>query len=210
MDDLFDPMQKLELALLRTEHQNRYQLQINLIKEMIGEGIEYENAVVRIVVSDEGAYYELKDLPEEFSGGVSEKITRHFLSQKEAVTLLSRVFDARKRITVKNTRQFVLMVIYTRTGVIDRKNCYIYDLRRGGEWNMDDKPFELGKFQPGVMPLLFKIKIDADFSEELVGFKRGIAYCMANAGDRHLLVKCPLDGEEITDLGALPMSQTIN
>ncbi len=209
MDDLFDPMQKLELALLRTEHQNRYQLQINMVKELVGEGIEYENSVVRIVVSDVGAYYELKDLPEDFTGGIGDDMNRNFLSQKEAVTLLSRLFDARKRITLKNTRQFILMVIYTRTGIIDRKNCYIYD-HRVNQWNDKDKPFEIGHFQPGVMPLFFKIRIDADFGEELIGFKRGISFCMANAGDRHLILRLPNEGEYLTDLGGLPMSQTIN
>lgn len=209
MDDLFDPMQKLELALLRTEHQNRYQLQINMVKELVGEGIEYENSIVRVVVSDEGAYYELKDLPEDFTGGIGDDMSRNFLSQKEAVTLLSRLFDARKRITLKNTRQFILMVIYTRTGIIDRKNCYIYD-HRVNQWNDKDKPFEIGRFQPGVMPLFFKIRIDADFGEELIGFKRGISFCMANAGDRHLILRLPNEGEYLTDLGGLPMSQTIN
>ncbi len=209
MDDLFDPMQKLELAMLRTEHQNRYQLQINMIKELVGEGIEYENSVVRVVVSETGAYYELKDLPEDFTGGIGDDMNRNFMSQKEAVTLLSRLFDARKRITQENTRQFIFMVIYTRTGIIDRKNCYIYDHRRS-KWNPDDKDFEIGKFLPGVMPLFYKIRIDADFGEELIGFKRGIAFCMANAGDRHLILRLPNEGEYLTDLGGLPMSQTIN
>ena len=208
-DDLFDPMQKLELAMLRTEHQNRYQLQINMVKELVGEGIEYENAVVRVVVSDTGAYYELKDLPEDFTGGIGDDMNRNFLTQKEAVTLLSRLFDARKRITQENTRQFIFMVIYTRTGIIDRKNCYIYDYRRS-KWNPDEKDFEIGKFLPGVMPLFYKIRIDADFGEELIGFKRGIAFCMANAGDRHLILRLPNEGEYLTDLGNLPTSQTIN
>ncbi len=73
-----------------------------------------------------------------------------------------------------------------------------------------EKNFEIGKFLPSVMPLFYKIRIDADFGEELIGFKRGIAFCMANAGDRHLILHLPNEGEYLTDLGGLPMSQTIN
>ena len=74
MDDQLDPLQKLELAMLRAEHQKKFQVMIAYIKEMVGEGIEYRNGIVRVVVSETGAYYELTDLPEEFFGAVGEEV----------------------------------------------------------------------------------------------------------------------------------------
>ena len=40
--------------------------------------------------------------------------------------------------------------------------------------------------------------------------RRGIVYCMANAGDRHLMVRVPVDGDQVIDLGGLPTPTTIN
>ena len=40
MDDKLDPLQKVEIALLRAEYQKRFQVMINYIKEGVGEGIE--------------------------------------------------------------------------------------------------------------------------------------------------------------------------
>lgn len=209
MDDQLDPIQKVEIAMLRAEHQKRFQVQIAYLKDLVGEGIEYENAVVRVVVSETGAYYELKDLPEEFSGAVGEEIERNFLTRDEAIQTLSRLVEATKRVTTHNTRTFSLFVLYTRRGLVDRKNCYIYEYRASEE-RPGAPPLEIGEFQPDVMPLFYKIRVDADFAQEVIGIERGIVFCMANAGDRHLLVRIPLDGKELTDLSGLPESETIH
>ena len=208
MDDQLDPLHKMELALLRAEHQKRYQALIAYLKEKVGEGSEYRNDVVRVVVSDAGAYYELNDLPEEFSGAVGDQVERHFLAPQEAVSLLSRAVEATKEITPDNTRQLSILALYTRRGLVDRKNCYVFDYHpevRGAA-----KPLEIGLFQPDVMPLFFKIKIDADFSEEVTGMPRGILFCIANAGDRHLLIRIPYQGDQVIDLGSLSTSTTVH
>jgi hypothetical protein len=209
MDDQLDPLQKVEIALLRAEHQKRYLVQIAYLKELVGEGIEYENSVVKVVVSEQGAYYELKDLPEEFSGAVGEEIERHFLTRDEAIETLTRAVEATKLATFKNTRMFSLFVLYTRRGLVDRKNCYIYDFR-AHDGKPRTSPLEVGHFQPDVLPLFYKIRIDAEFAEEIVGARRGIVFCMANAGDRHLLIRILLDGKELTDLSGPAESETIH
>src|SRR5690242_6085899 len=127
MDDQLDPLHKMELALLRAEHQKRYQALIAYLKEKVGEGIEYRNDVVRVVVSDAGAYYELNDLPEEFSGAVGEQVERRFLAPQEAVALLTRVVEAAREVVPDTTRQLSVLVLYTRRGLVDRKNCYVFD-----------------------------------------------------------------------------------
>ncbi|HZT41502.1 MAG TPA: hypothetical protein VFA07_04910 [Chthonomonadaceae bacterium] len=208
MDDQLDPLHKMELALLRAEHQKRYQALIAYLKEKVGEGIEYRNDVVRVVVSDAGAYYELNDLPEEFSGAVGDQVERHFLAPQEAVALLKRAIEATQEITPENTRQLSILVLYTRRGLVDRKNCYVFDYHP--EARNTVKPLEIGQFQPDVMPLFFKIKIDADFGEAAVGMPCGILFCMANAGDRHLLIRIPYQGDQVVDLGNLSTSTTVH
>ena len=208
MEDQLDPLQKVEVALLRAEYQKRFQGTIQYIKEMVGEGIEYRNTVVRVVVSDMGAYYELNDLPEEFFGAVGEDLIRRFVAPAEAIALLTRAVEAGNRVTPENTRHLSILTLYTRPGLVDRKNCYVFDYAPHA--SPRKTPRVVGKFQPDVMPLFFKIKMDADFAEEVLGFRRGIVFCMANAGDRHLLMQVPLTDGPITDLGALPLAETLH
>ncbi len=208
MEDQLDPLQKVEVALLRAEYQKRFQGTIQYLKERVGEGIEYRNTVVRVVVSETGVYYELNDLPEEFFGAVGEDLVRRFVAPTEAITLLTRAVEASNCVTAENTRQLSILVLYTRRGIVDRKNCFLFDY--APHESMQKAPRIIGKFQPDVMPLFFKVKMDADFAEETLGFQGGIVFCMANAGDRHLLIQVhPIDGQ-VTDLGALPISETLH
>ncbi|HLV79880.1 MAG TPA: hypothetical protein VKT32_06335 [Chthonomonadaceae bacterium] len=207
MDDQLDPLHKMELALLRAEHQKRYQVMIAYLKEKVGEGTEYRNDVVRVVVSETGAYYELNDLPEEFSGAVGDQVERHFLAPQEAVALLARAVEATQEITPDNTRLFSVIVLYTRRGLVDRKNCYVFDYNpplRGAA-----RPLQIGQLQPDVMPLFFKIKVDTDLTEA-AGMPRGLLFCMANAGDRNLLIRIPYQGDQVIDLGNLSSSSTVH
>jgi len=207
MDAPFDPLQKVELAMLRAEHQKRFQTQISLLKERVGEGIVYRNDVVQVVVSEEGAYYELNDLPEEFGGAAGEHVERRFLTEAEATTLLRRTFELLPRANAGNTRHISVFVLYTRRGLADRKNCYVFEYRPS-EQMPDRPPLVIGKFQGDVMPRFFKIKIDADFAREALEMDRGMVFCMANAGDRHLLIRAPFTGEEVHDLNDLPSTNT--
>lgn len=208
MDDKLDPLQKVELALLRAEYQKRFQVMINTIKEMVGEGIEYRNAVVRVVVSETGAYYEFNDLPEEFCGAVGEDLERRFVAPDEAIALLTRAVEAAGRATPRNTRRLSILALYTRRGLVDRKNCFLFDYTPDG---VSSRPPDIiGTFQPEVMPLFFKIRMDAAEAEEATGLPGGLLFCMANAGDRHLLIRVLPTDDQITDIGALPLSETLH
>ena len=165
MNDELDTLQKVELALLRAEHQKRFQVQIAFVKEKVGEGVEYRNPLMRVVVSNEGAYYEFNDLPEEFCGATGDEIRQHAISQPDALARFAKAVASIKKLKPHNARHFQLMAIYTRRGLVDRTNCFIYD------WDVaraarGQPPTEVGKYQPSVMPLFFKIKMDADFSKE--------------------------------------------
>lgn len=208
VDDKLDPLQKVEIALLRAEYQKRFQGMINYIKERVGEGIEYRNAVVRVVVSETGAYYELNDLPEEFGGAVGDDLERRFIAPAEAIALLARAVEAAHRATPEDTRHLSILALYTRRGLVDRKNCFVFDYTPDG--SSSAVPRIIGKFQPDVMPLFFKIKMEADFGAETPDSPAGLVFCMANAGDRHLLIQVLPAADQITDLGALPLSETVH
>jgi hypothetical protein len=208
MDEPFDPIQKVDLAMLRAEHQKRFSTQIALLKEHVGEGIVYRNGVVQVVVSEDGAYYELTDLPEEFGGAAGEHLDRHFLTEQEAVALLTRAIETLARANERNTRHISVFVLYTRRGLADRKNCYVFEYRPE-EFTPERPPLIIGNFQPGVMPLFYKLKIDAEFAPEALNMERGMVFCMANAGDRHLLIRIPFTGHEVYNLSELAGTETV-
>lgn len=203
-----DPLHRVELAMLRTEHQKKFQAMIDFLKERVGEGVEYRNSIARVVVSATGAYYELHDLPEEFSGGVGPDVETQSIAPEAAIALLTRAVEALPRIDAVNTRHCSLLVLYTRRGIIDRQNCFVYEYQ-----NTDPAtpphPLVIGHFQPDVMPLFFKIKFDADFAKEVLDMPRGMVFCIANAGDRHLLIRLPFTGNQVANLNDLPFTNTI-
>lgn len=101
------------------------------------------------------------------------------------------------------------MALYTRRGIVDRKNCFVYDWRAQPKSSVVT-PLTIGSFQSGVMPLFFKVKIDADFAGEILGMARGLIFCIANAGDRHLLIRIPYDGDQVVDLTAQPSAGVVH
>lgn len=208
MEELFDNNEAMELALLRAEHQKHFQMAIGYIKEKVGQGTEYRNEVVRVVVSEHGAYYELYDLPEEFCGAVTTSLERRFLAPEEAIEILDRAVHAASRVTAETTRRFTVLALYTRKGIVDRRGCFVYDFAPpalGGPAT----PVEVGAFRPGVLPLFYKVRIDADYAVEVTGMAQGVLFCMANAGDRNLLVRLPYGQEPLLDLASVVPATTI-
>ena len=101
------------------------------------------------------------------------------------------------------------MAIYTRRGLVDRKNCYIVNFVNGTSGTPGHAP--IGQFRPGIMPLFFKIKFDSDDTIRNAPFEtnRCIIVCMVTSGDRYPLIKIRLDGEHTTDLTARAPSRSI-
>ena len=205
----FDTMQKVELAMIRAEYQKHYQMQINYLKDRVGEGIVYQNPAVQIVVSDEGAYYELNDLPEEFGGAAGEHIERQFVTEAEAIELLGRAVEACMTANFDNTKRIALIALYSRRGLADRKSSYIFEYQ-ADEHVSNKQAREIGKFQPDTLPLFYKIMIDADFAPDVLGMERGMVFCMSNAGDRNLLIRIPYEGESVVNLSEAPLTDTIH
>jgi hypothetical protein len=207
MEEL-DPVHKVELAMLRAEHQKKFQGMIEFLKERIEPGVEYRNSVARVVVSETGAYCELNDLPEEFAGAAGPDVEARSVAPTEAIALLARAVEAVQQANRNNARQCSILALYSRRGIIDRQNCYVFEYKTTDE-QMISKPLVIGQFQTDVMPLFFKIKIDADFAPDTLDMPRGLVFCIAIAGDRHLLVRIPFTGEQVTNLSDLPITRTV-
>ena len=68
----------------------------------------------------------------------------------------------------------------------------------------------VGIFRPEVLPLFFKVKIDSDLAEPLLGVRRGVLFFVANLSDQHLLVRIPHQGPGVTDLNEVTATKTIH
>ena len=57
-----------------------------------------------------------------------------------------------------------------------------------------------GIYRPDVLPIFFKLKVNSDLAEPLIGTPRGVLFFVANLSDQHLLVRIPHQGAGVTDL----------
>lgn len=198
------------LAWLRAEARRKYQVMIDYIKDQVGEGSEYLNDLVRVVVSERGCYYEFREMPEEFSGAVGSGFTHEFIGSGEAFDILSKLQQMVELSDESNTRELALLVVYSREGLHNRDETYIYQNGIDGDGEEAVEPVAFGRLRPGVLPLFFKLKVDSDLAVPLLGARRGVMFFVANLTDQHLLVSIPHEGAGITDLSQVPSSQLVH
>jgi hypothetical protein len=199
-----------QLALLRSEARRKYQVMIDYIKDQVGEGSEYLNDLVRVVVSEKGCYYEFREMPEEFSGAVGSGFQHEFIGSSEALDLLAEIQRLVELSDEFNTRELALLVVYSREGLYNRDETYIYHNGIDGEPDEYIEPITSGQLRPGVVPLFFKIKVDSDLAVPLLGARRGVLFFVANLTDQHLLVRIPHEGAGVTDLSQVPASELVH
>jgi hypothetical protein len=209
VDDQLEPREKLELAMLRAEHQKKFQMMIDFIKEQVGGGLEYANSLARFVVSEAGAYYELIDLPEEFAGACGPGVEHSFITQIEAIRLIEDAARTAEAAASTAERQLQILALYTRRGLVDRKNCYVVDYARGSTYRPGQNV--TGEVKHGIMPLFFKIKLDAGADELAapIGMNHCILVCIVTSGDRFPLIRIRLDSEHTTDLISISRARTV-
>jgi hypothetical protein len=187
-----------EQPLVRSEPRQDYQVMIDYIKTQIGEGQEYTNDLVRVVLSDRGCYYEFRDMPEEFSGAVGAGFRYEFIGTQKSIELLQRVHELVVHPERPDTNETSLMVIYGWDGLFKREDMFVYHWVRHG--NEEDGPTMLGIYRPEVLPRFFKLKADSDLAIPLIGARKGVLFFVANLSDQHLLVRIPHQGPNVTDL----------
>lgn len=181
---------------------------IDYIKDQVGEGHEYVNGLVRVVLSERGCYYEFRDMPEEFSGAVGSGFRWQFVGTESGLQLLQRVYDLAIGPESPDTTEISLMIIYGWDGLFRREDTFIYHWFRNG--GVEEGPVVVGAFRPKVLPLFFKLKVDSELAVPLLGTRKGVVFFVANLSDQHLVVRIPHLGPGVTDLNEVQESRTVH
>ena len=140
-----------------------YQVMIDYIKDQVGEGQEYLNNLVRVVLSERGCYYEFRDMPEEFSGAVGSGFRHEFIGTQPALHLLQSIYDLALGPETPHTTEVSLLVIYSWDGLFRQEDAFIYQWSR--TLTEEEGPNILGTYRPHVLPLFFKLKVDSPQAE---------------------------------------------
>lgn len=197
-----------ELEAPQTEARQGYRDMIDYIKDQVGEGREYVNDLVRVVLSERGCYYEFRNMPEEFSGAVGSGFDYEFVGTQTGLKLVRELHELALGPESPDTREISLMVIYGWDGLFRREDTFIYHWVR--QENNEEGPILVGAFRPDVLPLFFKLKVDSDLAEPLLGTRKGVMFFVANLSDQHLLVKIPHAGPGVTDLNEFQESRVVH
>lgn len=174
------------------------------VKQQVGEGLEFSNEIARVVLSGNGCYYEFRELPEEFSGALGE-FTHHFVGVKDTLALLERLYDLPRTEFIHEVTELSLLVVYDRFDWISYQNIYAYHCQRGA---LDGRLIEdiRGSIRRGQLPRFFKLRLLSERAPEGLIFARGMAFFIANPGERHLLVQVPYSSGSVLDGQARPLS----
>ena len=178
------------------------------VKQRVGEGMEFSNEVARVVVSSNGCYYEFRDLPEEFSGALGQ-FSHQFVGYEDALSLLEKLYRLPYTDFIEAVEELSLLVVYDRFDGISYQNIYAYHFQRGRlvEHRMEDTR---GAFRLGQLPRFFKFRLLANRVPDGLSFPSGMAFFIANPGERHLLVQVPYTHTRVSDLIARPLSQQLH
>jgi hypothetical protein len=195
-----------DMAVLRAQARRKYQALIDFVKENVGPGQEYANDLVRVVISDNGCYYEFLDLPEEFSGAVGTAFAAEFVPSETGVDLLARIHELVCASDDANTNELSVLALYDKEGLYWPESIYIHHFCRAEE----SGPATAGWYRPDTLPLFFKVKVDSRIARPLIGIDRGIIFFVANLTDQHLLVRIPHVGSDLADLNLAMQPQTVH
>ena len=170
-----------EYAALRAAHQDQHGLTIAYIKKRVGEGTEYANDVARAVLSDQGGYYQLAEMPEEFAGALGAGVSHRLIPDAEAWETLRQVQALVEaiRLGTQNVRAVSLYALYAGGSLRTRRRMFVFDQRPG------EASFAHGVWQPETLPRFFKLRLDcgdapapADFGPTL-GLTQGVLFFLA-------------------------------
>lgn len=202
MEDL-DQEQRIALDQLGEEYYRRHGVAVEFLKAEVGAGDEYANSVARAVISSNGAWFECIDLPMEFSGMAGGPVDHRFVTDSEALKLVSRLHQLCTEAASDHTRELSLFVLYSRAGIADERDAYVFHLRapKSGEKRA---PLTLGRFRAETLPLFFRCRLDLREDGEGIPFRHGVLFCLTDIGERNLLVHIPYEGNDIRDLADIP------
>lgn len=205
MDDA-TPLQKVELALLRSEHQKRYLARIATLKDRVGAGVEYHNRAARAIVSGSGAYCELLEIPEEFVGAAGAGLQIELATTEALLRHLSETVAVAQGMGAAGDGAISLFLLYEPAGVWDRRYCYSFRSGASGDQGM----VTFGAYRPDTVPLFFKSRIALAAGSTGRPGTAGLTFGLAHVAEAHLIVRAPFAGGQIVDLNAPERSRVIS
>lgn len=173
----------LEYNSFRTAYQEQHGLTIAYIKKRVGEGTEYANDVARAVLSEQGGYYQLAEMPEEFAGALGTGVSHRLISPAEAWETLGQVQALVEAIKLgtQPIRSVSLYALYAGGSLRARQRMFVFDQRPGEE------PFAHGAWQSDALPRFFKLRLDCGDAPTLptlaaLGLTQGVLFFLAPHG----------------------------
>ena len=200
----------LDFAALRAEHQTQHGLTIAYIKRRVGDGMEYANEVAQAVLSAEGGYYQLREMPEEFAGALGEGVSHRLAADVEVWETLRQVQALVESVTqgTQAVRSLSLYVLYAGGSLRTRQGMFVFDQKPG------ETAFAHGQWQADVLPRFFKLRLDSG-DEPLppaLGLSNGVLFFLAphNHDDGRCLLATLARTPAMQDLGARPAPTMMN
>ncbi len=191
----------LDFTALRAEHQAQHGLTIAYIKRRVGEGMEYANEVAEAVVSAEGGYYQLREMPEEFAGALGAGVSHRLVADAEAWETLRQVLQLVEGVSsgTQAVRSLSLYVLYAGGSLRTRQGMFVFDQKPG------EAAFAHGRWQPELLPRFFKLRLDAGDAPlpPALGLSNGVLFFLApqNHDDGRCLLATLARTPAMQDLG---------
>ncbi len=143
---------------LRAERQAQFGVSIAYVKAQVGPGADYANEAARAVLSPQGGWYQLADMPEEFAGATGAGVSHRLLPHGEILDTLAR-WTALLDIVAHGDaplRKFSLYALYEGGSLRDSRGVFVLD------WAQGHPLFTFGTWQPGSVPRFLKICVHAE------------------------------------------------
>jgi hypothetical protein len=209
MVEPFGPPEKLQLSMLRAEHQKHYQMTIDFMRERLGEGIEHSNEIARMLVSPSGACCELVDLPEEFCGALGPGVSVKYMEDSEILAVLSACRQLLLPDNLNTLTSLRFTAYYTRRGLLDSKNCFCADYP--DPRSASGMARVIGKFISDRTPLFFRVKCDATVSPipDLCNTGKFMLFGLLTRSRLNPVVIVSYDEGELTDLSVPQRNRVI-
>ena len=208
------PHDDAEFTALRAAHQERHGLTIAYIKKRVGEGAEYANEVARAVLSAQGGYYQLAEMPEEFAGALGAGVSHRLVSPAEAWDTVHQVQALVESIAegTQAVRAISLYALYAGGSLRTRRRMFVFDQRPG------EAPLAHGEWLPHTLPRFFKLRLDCGEAPQSalqsapLPLTQGVLFFLApqNRDDGHSLLATLARTPSTQDLSAPPPPTVMN
>ncbi len=193
---------------VRAERQAQFGVSIAHVKAQVGPGTEYGNETARAVLSPQGGWYQLNEMPEEFAGATGAGVTPRLLPRPALPAALARWEALLQAVTRGEApfRKLSLYALYEGGSLRDGHGLFVLDCALG-------RPvLTHGAFDPAVVPRFLKICVntggDTALAAEFGLPTRGVQFCLVPShtdnGGALLVTLAPAPGS--TDLSARPAS----